>query len=607
MHGSCWGPEEAAIRRKWQGRFGLETEEWLGIIDFSRNGLIAVDVKGVVVFLNKTAARTIGTDEAHAVGKRVDKLIPNTGLLDAIKKGASETSRRMVINGHTVFSNRMVIKQGGMIVGAVGVFQDISEIEKLSQEIESVKALNRELDGIFESVDDGLVIVDEKGIVLRVNQAYKTMVGIADEEYSGKHVHELIREGYIGKSLSDIVVQRKAPYSTVDVRNGKELLLTANPVYNENGDIIRVVTSTRDTTQLNDLKERLEESEAARKSYYKELEKLRQQVRTDRRIITNDPAMKQRVELAVHIAQVDSSVLILGESGVGKDLFARLIHRASKRALKPFVEINCAAVPGSLLESEFFGYEPGAFTGALKAGKPGRFELAEGGTLFLDEVGELPLDLQVKILSAVQNKRITRIGGTKVIDLDVRIIAATNKDIETMVREKTFRQDLYYRLNVIPIVLPPLRERKGDIGPLINEFLQRFNSQHGYRKWIHPEAIACLCNHDWPGNVRQLENTIERAVVTCRGDCVGMEALHGLGFKLNGCPSLSSLRELYEREERQALLDAYRQTGSTRKTAVLLAISQSTVVKKMRKYGIRTASPIDSGEAIHERITSVNT
>jgi PAS domain S-box-containing protein len=594
--------EERIVRRKWQGQFGLETAEWLDLVDFSRNGLVAIDARGIVVFLNRTAARIIGTDEAHAVGKRVDKLIPNTGLLDAIKSGSSETNRRMVIGDHTVFSNRMVIRRGEKIVGAVGVFQDTSEIEKLSREIESVKALNRELDGVFESVDDGLVLVDEKGIVLRVNQAYKTMVGIADEEYRGKHVHELIREGYIGKSLSDIVIQRKAPYTTVDVRNGKELLLSANPVFNENGDVIRVVTSTRNTTELNDLKEKLAESEAARKSYYKELEKLRQQVRTDKRIVTNDPALKQRVELAVHVAQVDSGVLILGESGVGKDLFAGLIHRASKRALKPFVEINCAAVPGNLLESEFFGYEPGAFTGALKGGKPGLFELAEGGTLFLDEVGELPLDLQGKILKAVQSKRITRIGGTKAMDLDVRIIAATNKDLEKMVREKTFRPDLFYRLNVIPIVLPPLRERKGDIVPLINEFLQRFNTRYGYQKWVHPEAITYLCNYEWPGNVRELENTMERAVVTCRGDCIGLDALHDLHLKLSGCPSLPSLKETYEREERQALLDAYRQTGSTRKTAGILRVSQPTVVKKMKKYGIAVEGFNGKEGVIHEGI-----
>src|SRR5208282_3189572 len=207
---------------------------------------------------------------------------------------------------------------------AVGVFQDISEIETLSRELESVKVVNRALDGIFESVADGLVLVDEKGVVLRINEAYKTMTGISDEEYNGKHVIELIKEGYIGKSLSDKVLERKTSYSTVDVRSGKELLLTANPVFNDEGEIIRVITAARDTTELTKLKKRLEESEAARHNYYEELKKLRADLMFTR-IIANGPTMKQKIELALHVAQVDSSVLILGESGVGKDLFAMLI------------------------------------------------------------------------------------------------------------------------------------------------------------------------------------------------------------------------------------------------------------------------------------------
>ena len=518
----------------------------------------------------------------------------NTGLIEVLKSGLNQTNQRMVINGHTIFTNRMAIERDGKIIGAVGVFQDISEIETLSRELESVKGVNRALDGIFESVADGLVLVDEHGVVLRINEAYKTMTGISDEEYNGKHVHALIKEGYIGKSLSDKVIERKTSYSTVDVRNGKELLLTANPVFNDAGDIIRVITAARDTTELTNLKKRLAESEAARHNYYEELKKLRANLMFTR-IIANGPDMKQKLELALHVAQVDSSVLILGESGVGKDLFAMLIHRASKRALKPFVNINCGAIPGNLLESELFGYQPGAFTGALKGGKPGRFELAQGGTLFLDEVGELPLDLQVKVLKAVQDKQITRIGGTNTIDLDVRILAATNRDLEAMVREKTFRHDLYYRLNVVPIILPPLRERKEDIVPLVNEFLLKFNSRYGYQKWIHKDVIACLNTYNWPGNIRELENTVERAVVSCRGDCINLDCFHGFLHSplVNSCQDLSTIKQAHELEESQAIAETYRRTGSTRKTAAVLGISQPAVVKKMKKYGI-TADPSSS-------------
>jgi len=577
----------AISHRKPTALFQLSTSEWLNIVDFSRNGFVAVDSQGCITSLNETAARIIGTDIARAVGSRVDELVPNTGLLEVMNSGRDEMNQSMTINGHIVFSNRMAVRRGDQIVGAISVFQDASELEELSKELEGVKAVNQQLDGIFESVADGLVLADEKAVILRVNKAYKSLVGILDEEYVGKHVNALVEEGYIRRSVSDIVIKRRASYTIVDVRNGKELLLTGNPVFNDRGDIIRVVTVIRDITELSGLKQRLAESEAARNAYYEELKTLHAQL-SYKRIIANGPALKQRVELALHVAQVDSSVLILGESGVGKDLFARLIHRASKRALKPFIDINCGAIPGNLLESELFGYEAGAFTGALRQGKAGLFELAQGGTLFLDEVGDLPLDLQVKVLKSIQNKQITRVGGTKTIDLDVRILAATNRELEQMVREKTFREDLFYRLNVVPITLPPLRERREDIIPLVTEFLLKFNSRYGYQKWIHQDVMNCLVGYDWPGNVRELENTIERLVVTCRDDCINLDSLRGFSqnFVLSSCERLSSLKESRDQEERQLILDAYRQAGSTRKAAEILGISQSSVVKKMKKYDI---------------------
>ncbi|MHB8202917.1 MAG: sigma-54 interaction domain-containing protein [Desulfomonilaceae bacterium] len=565
----------------------LETRDWLNLLDVSRNGLVAVNLDGEIVFLNRTAARIIAIDAEMAIGKRIEALIPNTGLLEVMKSGRDETNQKMVINGHVVFANRIVIKRGGKVTGALGMFQDISELEDLSKELESVRAISRELDCIFESVDDGLVLTDENGVVLRVNKAYQTMVGISNEEYRGKHVHDLIKEGYIGRSVSDIVIQRKSPYSIIDIRNGRELLLTANPVFDENGNVMRVVTATRDLTELSDLKDRLAKSEAARDQYYQELKQFRAEL-PHKTIVTNNPAVKQKIDLALHIAQVDSNVLILGESGVGKDLFARLIHRASKRALKPFVEINCGTVPEGLLESEFFGYEPGAFTGALKEGKRGLFELAQGGTLFLDEVGELPISLQAKILRAVQSKQISKIGSTKNITLDIRIIAATNRDLEKMIDEKTFRRDLYYRLSVVPIELPPLRDRKEDVLPLITAFLLKFNSRYGYQKWIHPDVIDCLKGYEWPGNIRELENAVERAVVTSLDDCMNLDAFSNIPNRrcFDGRAGLTSLRQTREKQENQVIAEAYRNTGSTRKTAKLLGISQSAVVKKMQKYGI---------------------
>jgi len=298
--------------------------------------------------------------------------------------------------------------------------------------------------------------------------------------------------------------------------------------------------------------------------------------------------MRERVETALQLAQVDSNVLILGETGVGKELLAQMIHRASKKSQLPFVRVNCAAIPVPLLEAELFGYESGAFTGALREGRKGLFELAEGGTLFLDEIGELPLSVQPKILRAVQDREIMRVGGKKAIKLDVRILAATNRNLENMVKQKEFREDLYYRLNVVPIFLPPLREHPEDIQPLTEAFLEQFNQQFGYRKWIHPEVVRKLKDYDWPGNARELQNLIERLVVTTREDQISIESLHRcfpLKDSIKG-EKRSCLKAMLENEERRMLEETWRIARSTRKVSALLGISQSTVVKKLNKYGI---------------------
>lgn len=564
-----------------------EINDWREILDFTPNGIVAINREGRIILFNKAAAQIIGFSQEQVLGKRVDDVVPNTKLLEIMETGRVEHNQRMVVNNHVIFSSRSPIKRGEEIVGAVGIFQDISELEELSHQLDTVKEINKELEAVIESVDDGIVVADKQGFILRVNNAYQNITGITAEEYVGKHVHDLVKEGYINRSISDVVIKRQSRVNIVDVRNGKELLLTGNPVFNESGELVRVVTAIRDVTELNNLKEQLAKSEQIRDKYYHELEHLRSQ-QPFSKIITRNPEMKKKLDQAFYVAQVESTVLILGESGVGKDLLARLIHRASKRARQPFIKINCGAIPASLLESEFFGYEPGAFTGALKEGKPGLFELAHGGTLFLDEVGELPLDLQVKVLRSVQDKEITKLGGKKIISLDVRIISATNRDLEEMVRNKMFRQDLFYRLNVVPILLPPLRERKEDILTLVAEFLGKFNKRYGYQKWIHPDVMQCFLSYDWPGNIRELENIIERLVVTCRDDCITTEALSGFTTSLadRAGKNLSYFKQILENEEKQIISEAYRKAGSTRKAAKMLGISQSCVVKKMKKYGI---------------------
>lgn len=561
--------------------FGFE------VFDSIYNGVVAVDQQGVIKLFNEAAAKIMGVPKDEAIGRRVEEVIPTTGLLDILKTGKAENNQKMHLGTSEIISNRGPIFKDGIIVGAVGVFQDISDFEALSLELDNVKEINNDLDAIIESVADGIVVGNSNGVISRVNSAYLQITGIQEKEFVGKNVRDLIHQGYMGKSVTEMVLKTKSRVNVVDIRNGKELLMTGAPVFDEEKEVIRVVTIVRDISELTELKVKLEQAEDAKDRYLKELEHFRSQ-NAFKKIITKNYDMQKKLDTAYHVARVDSTVLILGESGVGKELIAQLIHRASHRSEKPFIKINCGAIPANLLESEFFGYEAGSFTGALKEGKKGLFELADGGTLFLDEVGELPLEHQVKVLRALQEKEIQRVGGKKPIKLDIRIIAATNRDLEDMIQKKTFREDLYYRLNVVPVTIPPLRKRKEDVIPITLELLARYNTAYGYQKWIHPEVMDCLLNYDWPGNIRELENTIERLVVTSMDDCISKDAMGEIkSIQLNPVKNeLTSLKAFLEKEESRMLGEAYRMMGSTRKAAAMLRISQSSMVKKMKKYGI---------------------
>ncbi|WP_240983284.1 sigma 54-interacting transcriptional regulator [Acididesulfobacillus acetoxydans] len=589
----------------------LGTREWHEILDAAHNGILAVNRESRVIVFNRAAAELVGCVQTEAFGRRLEEIIPNTRLAEVMESGKPEYGQPLPLRERVIVTNRSPIWRAHKIIGAVAVFQDITDIEALSQELETVRRAHADLDAVIESVDDGIVVANAHGYIVRANQAYLRIAGIARDEFVGKHFSELFKQGYLNRSVSQMVLERRARVNVVDVRNGKELLMTGTPVFDEKGELSRVVTAVRDISELSELKARLAESEEKSERYYNELEHLRSR-QSFRQILTKNQEMLAKVEMAFHVAKVDSTVLILGESGVGKELVAGLIHRAGSRSKNPFITINCGAIPLNLLESELFGYEKGAFTGAQKEGKPGLFELAQGGTLFLDEVGELPLELQVKVLRALQDREITRLGGSKPIRLDVRFVAATNRDLEEMVREKTFREDLFYRLNVVPILIPPLRRRKEDIPLLVNEFLRRFNTRYGLQKWITPEVMGVFMLYDWPGNIRELENTVERLMVTGREDAIGRESMEDVfspgGLKMAEAGGLSSFQKVghgelpefpgqsggtfslpqyLKEEERRLISEAYAVAGSTRKAAALLKISQSSLVKKMQKYRVR--------------------
>jgi len=389
-----------------------------------------------------------------------------------------------------------------------------------------------------------------------------------------------------------VVVKEKPVTGFVEQKDpDKSLLVTANPVFDRNDRVAWVVCNLRDLDELYSLKREIECLSFSEKPVPEpEWELYRNELAS---VVSRSAAMRRVLSSALRVAQVDSTVLILGESGVGKDMIARLIHKVSKRRDRPFVKISCGAIPEHLLESELFGYEGGAFTGAKREGKPGLFELAEDGTVFLDEVGELPLSLQVKLLNVLQDRTFMRVGGLKPIPAKARVIAATNKDLENLVKEGRFREDLFYRLHVIPIEIPPLRARRGDILPLIQHFLKSFNERYGFQRTLTPAALDFLMKYDWPGNVRELQNVIEFLVVMSQGEVIDVGDLppkivgsvRGIVQKPKDSGRLS-LREAVEEYERELITRALREHGTLREAAESLGIDLSTLTRKKQKYGL---------------------
>jgi PAS domain S-box-containing protein len=467
--------------------------------------------------------------------------------------------------------------------------------KKMLERLEEAKAAGDELDAIIESSYDGIYITDANGITLKTNNAIERLTGIPKEYFIGKDLRYLEERGIVEKSVTFEVIKQKKPVTAIqENRLGKVILITGSPVFDEHGEVVRVITNLRDISELNRLRE--------------ELTRLRKFHAGDDSVVVESNAMKRVMELAGRVADTDTTVLLLGESGVGKEVVARMIHRNSQRYEKgAFIKVNCGAIPQELLESELFGYEWGAFTGAKKGGKPGLFELAHEGTLFLDEIGEMPLNMQVKLLRVLQDQEFLRVGGVNPINVNVRIIAATNRDLKKMVAEGAFREDLYYRLFVVPIEIPPLRNRREDILPLLQFYLDKFNRKYQTAKTLAEETIKVLLEYQWPGNIRELANLIERLLVITPSQVIRPDHLpHLTGIKNRGDEEAanrsgtepkpritveiresSGLKEVLEQVERQLLASAYEQYNSSYEVAKALKISQSTAIRKAYKYGIR--------------------
>lgn len=456
-----------------------------------------------------------------------------------------------------------------------------------------IEALNRELNAIINSSSDGLFVCRADGRVIRVNPASERLHGISAADVLGKNIFTLVDEGFVDRSAALEAIRNRRQVSVLQNHRGRKLMSTGTPVFDEQGELVLAVVTVRDVTELDQLQRNLEE-EATRSSQFREQMLAMQQLKLEeRQIIARSPAMVQVLHQAVRVGGAESTVLILGESGVGKGVIADLIHSHSKRAAGPMIRINCGAIPETLIESELFGYEKGAFTGAQSA-KPGYFELADGGTLFLDEVAELPMASQVKLLRFLEDGHICRLGSTTAIKVNVRMLAATHRNLEQMVAAEKFRLDLFYRLNVIPLVVPPLRERRDCLLPLLRHYIQFFAQKIQVKRRLGHTALDVLLAHDYPGNVRELMNLCERLVVMSETEVMGETDLPAaLRRQREKLPDTSpnwqpgqKLTEILNQTESQLLAELQTRYPSQAQIAAHLGVNQSTVARKLKKYAL---------------------
>ncbi len=448
---------------------------------------------------------------------------------------------------------------------------------------------------IIESLHDGIFIADPLGKVLYINQSSEKLCGIKKEDVIGKNVLDLEKQGLFYPSVIGMAIKGKGPASIIqNTFENKKLLAKAMPLYNKDGILSYFLAVTCDVTELLNLKQSLEEKDETIKQFLLKIKNLEVDSKLDYQsgILFASDKMEKINSTLQRVAKSDINILLLGESGVGKTMISKLIHHNSNRKDQSFQVINCSIIPEALLESELFGYEKGSFTGALDSGKKGLFELANGGTIFLDEIGELTFPMQAKLLQVIQEKKIRRIGGTTEINVDFRLIAATNQDLAVNITNKTFREDLYYRLNGFSLFIPPLRERRDDIQALSLFFLDRQNKKYETKKKLSKDVLQIFNHFSWPGNIRELEHVIESLCVVSEYDMITPEDLpecfdqikQSMEFPKISPDVIMPIGKAFEMVEAELIRRAYARYGNTYKVAEVLGISQSTAFRKIKKY-----------------------
>jgi len=562
------------------------------------NGVIATDANGHIVLINPQASNIMKLDKKKVVGSHIQAVLPMTGRLvtKCLESGESQLGRHIVGKKISLVVSVTPILEDQQLLGAMANFEKMQDFEDSAQQLESYRRLNVQLEAIFKSSSDGIWLCDGNGKIININEASEKINAIKAKDVIGKNVREIVEEGLVDRSVTLEVLETKRRVSLLQYvkKNNKYLLLTGTPVFDEDGRISLVVVNERDMTQLNIMKEKLAQTRLESQRFKDELAELSLLELKEQEIIAKSEEMRQVLRIAVKLAKMEASnILILGETGTGKGLLAKFIHQYSNRKKKPFIQINCAALPETLLEAELFGYEKGAFTGAREHGKIGLFELAHEGTLFLDEIGDLPLSVQAKLLKYLDDHEILRLGGIKPKQVDCTIIAATNRNLEARIRLRKFRQDLFFRLNSFLMLIPPLRARPDDIFELVNHLLDKYNRQYALRRRISASAMEQIKSYSFPGNVRELKNMIKIAVMMSETDSLDDYILRNFKKAVleqtdynQESEGQMSLIEQTGAFEKRLLQNAMTNFKTTREMAGFLGINQSTVVRKMKKHDL---------------------
>lgn len=561
------------------------------IFNTTNDGMIVIDRQGNIILFNGSAERMTGERRIDVLGKPIKTIIPNTRLPVILQSKRREINQEHVLkSGMKIITTRIpLLDESNEAIGAIAVFKDITEVVDLAEQITDLKEIQTMLEAIIQSSDDAISVVDEQGRGMLINRAYTRLTGLTNEEVIGKPADADI---YQGDSMHMQVLQTRRAVRGTNMKIGqkrKEVIVNVAPIIVD-GHVKGSVGVIHDVSEIRQLNQ--------------ELNRARQIIRTLEAKYTFEDIIGQSEEMQLPIEQAKLSartpvtVLLRGESGTGKELFAHAIHNASERKFNKFVRVNCAAISESLLESELFGYDEGAFSGAKRGGKKGLFEEADNGSIFLDEIGELAPSLQAKLLRVLQESEIVRVGGTKPISINVRVIAATNSNLEKEIANGGFREDLYFRLNRMPIYIAPLRKRKEDIEELAMHLIQKINLEYGRNiEGITEGALSRLKHSEWPGNVRELENILGRAIIFMKQSEVIMDEKYIPDF-LDSSDSIKEdnpeirntsapLASMVERYECGLIKEALQKNKQNKtKTAEFLGISIRNLYYKMEKYNL---------------------